>query len=159
MLTNTQLEGQLDTPESEEIRKELFRIIPKDEIDRLKGTLGEFCYEFPGFIDIYYYLSKVIPKSYTVIDFGAGHNPQSYFFLNHKKYIAINPLEGIPMDDGMFCPPNCDIYRMTTKEFIENIDFPKENVFAICNFVPNWYGQDSISLVKNNFRNCYTFYP
>lgn len=143
----------------EEITAYLLSLIPKEEIEKREGTLGEFYPEFVGFVDIYYYLSKVIPKDYTIIDFGAGHNPQSYFFTEHKKYIAVNPLSGIEEDDGMFCPHNCEIYRMTTGEFLNTIDYPKEKVFAICNYVLNWYWQDSIKLVHENFRNIYTFYP
>lgn len=143
----------------EEITSYLLSLIPKEEIDKRVGTLGEFCPEFVGFVDIYHYLSKVVPKDYTIIDFGAGHNPQSYFFIGHKKYIAVNPLSGIKEDDGMFCPHNCEIYRMTTGEFLNTIDYPKEKVFAICNYVPNWHGEDSIKLVHENFRNIYTFYP
>lgn len=62
-------------------------------------------------------------------------------------------------ENGMFCPPNCEIYRMTTGEFLKTVDYPKEKVFAICNYVPNWHGEDSMELVRNNFKNCYTFYP
>ena len=143
----------------EEITSYLLSVIPKEEIEKRAGTLCEFSPEFVGFVDIYYYLSKVIPKDYTIIDFGAGHNPQSYFFTEHKKYIAVNPFSGIKEDDGMFCPSNCDIYRMTTGEFLNTIDYPKEKVFAICNYVPNWHGDDSIKLVHEHFRNVYTFYP
>lgn len=143
----------------EEITAYLLSLIPKDEIEKREGTLGEFYTEFVGFVDIYYYLSKVIPKDYTIIDFGAGHNSQGYFFTEHKKYIAVNPISGIAEDDGMFCPPNCEIYRITTGEFLQKVDYPKSKVFAICNYVPNWYGEDSISLVKDHFRCCYTFYP
>lgn len=143
----------------EEITAYLLSLIPKEEIEKREGTLGEFYPEFVGFVDIYYYMSKVIPKDYTIIDFGAGHNPQSYFFTEHKKYIAVNPLSGIKEDDGMFCPPNCEIYRMTTGEFLQKVDCHKDKVFAICNFVPNWHGEDSMGLVRKSFKNCYTFYP
>lgn len=143
----------------EEITAHLLSLIPKDEIDKLNGTLGEIYPCFMGFVDIYYYLSKVIPKDWTVIDFGAGHNAQCYFFTGHKKYIAVNPISGIKEDDGMLRAPNCEIYRMTTGEFLQKVDYPKDKVFAICNYVPNWYGEDSIKLVHENFRNVYTFYP
>lgn len=143
----------------EEITSYLLSLIPKEEIEKREGTLGEFYPEFVGFVDIYYYMSKVIPKGYTVIDFGAGHNLQSYFFTEHKKYIAVNPLSGIEEENGMFCPPNCEIYRMTTGEFLKTVDYPKEKVFAICNYVPDWYRESSMELVRNKFKNCYTFYP
>ena len=143
----------------EEICNYLYDLIPKEEWERLKGTLGEISSEFLGFCDTYYHLSQIIPKHFTVIDFGSANNPQSYFFTEHKKYIAVNPPSDYAEENGMFCPSNCDIYRMTTGEFIETVEYPKEKVFAICNFVPNWYGEDSMELVRKNFKNCYTFYP
>lgn len=143
----------------EEISKLLFNLIPKNEIDKRLGTLGEFCYSFPGFIDTYYHLSFIIPTNFTVLDFGAGYNSQSYFFLNHKKYIAISP-HSVTEDDGIFCPPNCEVYRMTTGEYLRNVNYPKgDDVFAICNCVPNWHKENSVDLVRLNFKNCFTLYP
>lgn len=143
----------------DQICKKLFELIPKEEWERLDGTLGEMSYDFLGFCDTYCHLSKIIPEDWTVIDFGAANNPQSYFFTRLKKYIAVNPISDIPEENGMFCPPNCEIYRMTTDEFIKTVDYPKEKVFAICNYVPNWHGENSMELVRKNFKNCYTFYP
>lgn len=143
----------------EQICKILFELIPKEEWERLECTLGETSPDFLGFCDTYYHLSKIIPKDWVVIDFGAGNNPQSYFFMEHKKYIAVNPISPFAEENGMFCPPNCEIYRMTTGEFLKSVDYPKEKVFAICNYVPNWHGENSRELVRKNFENCYTFYP
>lgn len=141
------------------ICKKLFELIPKEEWDRLDGILGEMSSDFLGFCDTYYHLSMIIPKDWVVIDFGAANNPQSYFFTEHKKYIAVNPISDIPEENGMFCPSNCEIYRMTTGEFLSSVDYPKEKVFAICNYVPNWHDENSRELVRKNFENCYTFYP
>ena len=145
--------------EYKEILDYLFTLIPKEEIEKNEPYMYEFCSGFAGFVDTYYYLSKVIPKDWTVIDFGAGYNAQSYFFTDHNKYIAVEPDFGQIEDSGMFCPPNCQIYRMTTKQYIYRVDYPKDKVFAICNYVPKWSDEDSVMLVHNKFRNCYTFYP
>lgn len=136
----------------------LYNLIPKEEWERLKGTTGEMYKDFLGFCDTYYHLSIIIPKDWTVIDFGAGNNPQSYFFTRHKKYIAVNPMSEFEEENGMFCPSNCEIYRMTMGEFLKTVDYPKWKVFAICNYVPNWHGEDSMEFVRKNFKNCYTFY-
>lgn len=143
----------------EEICQHLYHIIPKEEWDRLQNRVGEMCGSFLDFCDTYYHLSQIIPKDWTIIDFGAANNPQSYFFTEHKKYIAVNPVNQFDEENGMFCPSNCEIYRMTTGEFLKKVDYPKEKVFGICNFVPDWYGEDSRELVRKNFKNCYTFYP
>ena len=137
----------------------LLSLIPKEEIESLEGSIGEFCPQFMGFVDTYYYLSNIIPKHFTIIDFGSGWNAQSYFFTSHKRYIAVNPISGVKEDDGMFKAPNCEIYRMTTGEFLSKVDYPNVNVFAICSYVPNWYGDNSIEMVKKTFQNCYTFFP
>lgn len=132
-------------------------LIPKEEKDRVFKQ--EFCgidSSFIGFIETYFYLSKIIPKDYTVYDFGAGYNPQCYFFTEHRKYIAISPLE----IDGkeMFKAPNCDIHRCTTGYFLGSLYSPVEKEFAIVNNVPDWYHEYPIDLVKEYFNNCYTFY-
>ena len=141
----------------EQITAYLHSLIPKEEWERVSKET-EIHPEFSCFADTYYHLSQVIPKDYTVIDFGAAYNAQAYFFTNHKKFIAVNPYSAAG-DNGMFKPENCEIYRMTTGEFLQKVDYPKEKVFAICNFVPNWYGENSIEFVHKNFQNVYTFYP
>ena len=141
----------------EQITAYLHSLIPKEEWERVSKE-AEIYPEFSCFADTYYHLSQVIPKDYTVIDFGAAYNAQAYFFTKHKKFIAVNPMS-VTGDNGMFQPDNCDIYRMTTGEFLKKVDYPKSKVFAICNYVPNWHWEDSIELVHKNFRNVYTFYP
>ena len=132
-------------------------LIPKEEKDRVFRQ--ECCgidNSFIGFLEPYYYLSKIIPKNYTVFDFGAAYNPQCYFFTKHKKYIAISPME----IDGkeMFKAPNCEIYRYTTGYFLNHYYKKEGKQFAIVNNVPNWYKEDSMNLAKTFFINCYTFY-
>lgn len=138
---------------------ELLQLIPKKEWDRVSKSPGcEIGPDFLGFIHTYKSLSELIPEDWTVIDFGPAYNTQSYYFRNHKRYIAVEPSKQIEM----FQPDNCDIYRCTTREFIKNhlLDAVNdEKVFAICNYVPNWYSQDSIRLVKEKFRYCFTYYP
>lgn len=142
----------------EAISQYLYEMIPKEEWERVERD-AEIYPDFCCFADTYYHLSQVIPKDYTVIDFGAAYNAQAYFFTKHKKFIAVNPISPAG-DNGMFQPNNCEICRMTTGKFLQKHgNFPNEKVFAICNYVPNWHGEDSIDLVHKNFRNVYTFYP
>ena len=141
----------------EPLNNYLYGLIPKDEWWRVSKE-AEISPEFSCFADTYYHLSQVIPKDYTVIDFGAAYNAQAYFFTKHKKFIAVNPYSAAG-DNGMFKPNNCEIYRMTTGEFLQKEDYPKNKVFAICNFVPNWHGENSIDLIHKKFQNVYTFYP
>lgn len=48
--------------------------------------------EFMGFVDVYYHLSKIIPKHLTVIDIGCCYAPQCLYFKNHHKYIGVGRL-------------------------------------------------------------------
>lgn len=109
----------------------------------------------------YYNLSKMIPKDWTVIDFGCAYNPQSYLFTQHARHIAIEP----PQHDSdfhfeFFQAPNTELVFMTGQDFIEE-ELPKMNLnldktFAIVNFVPS--GACNL-LARETFKNIYTYYP
>ena len=112
----------------------------------------------------YYYLSRMIPKDWTVIDVGCAYNPQSYLFQGHKRHIAIEP-KWLDKDFHFeyFQAPNTELLFMTGQEFIKN-ELPKMNLdldktFAICNYVPEWYGENPMELVRHTFHNCYVYYP
>lgn len=137
----------------------LFETIPEEELDRvLEQEHCDISPDFMGFVSTYDHLSQIIPEHWTVVDFGAAYNPQSYFFTDHKKYIAVEPLGTIK---EMFKPSNCSIYRMSTGEFIkyyaDHLDL--NETFAICNYVPPWENENSGELVREYFPNAYVFYP
>ena len=56
------------------------RILSQDEC--------ELDVDFLGFTEVYRSLSKIIPKHFTVIDFGCYLAAQCYCFGNHKKYVG-----------------------------------------------------------------------
>jgi hypothetical protein len=112
----------------------------------------------------YYYLSRMIPKDWTVIDVGASYGAQSYLFKDHARYIAVEPF--ISSDDWHFEDFKADgteRYQMTAGKFIKdvlptlNLDLGK--TFAICNYVPEWFGENPMELVRQTFHNCYVYYP
>jgi hypothetical protein len=112
----------------------------------------------------YYYLSRMIPKDWTVIDVGASYGAQSYLFKDHARYIAVEPFRS--SDDWHFEDFKADgteRYQMTAGKFIKdvlptlNIDLGK--TFAICNYVPEWFGENPMELVRQTFHNCYVYYP
>ena len=109
----------------------------------------------------YYYLSRMIPKEWTVIDFGCAYNPQSYLFQCHKRHIAIEP-KWLDKDFHFeyFQAPNTELLFMTGQEFIEN-ELPKMNLdlnktFAIVNYVPS--GACNL-MVRETFKNVWAYYP
>jgi hypothetical protein len=129
-------------------------------VDQIKAVFSqEMCDIEPcflGFTDVYKHLAQIIPKHFTVIDFGCAYNPQCYYFLEHRKYIAVDPGESV-----RFKSPNCTIYEATTEQWIKE-HLSKINIhetFAICSYVPPWYGHQSHELVRQNFINVFTYYP
>ena len=109
----------------------------------------------------YYYLSRMIPKNWTVIDFGCAYNPQSYLFQGHKRHIAIEPeWKDSDFKFEYFKAPNTEMLFMTGPDFIENV-LPKMNLdldktFAIVNYVPS--GACNL-MARETFKNIYTYYP
>lgn len=72
----------------QEITNYVLSLIPKEEKDRVFKQ--EYCAigtDFIGFMETYYYLSKIIPKEYTVYDFGCAYNPQCYLFQDHANLL------------------------------------------------------------------------
>ena len=109
----------------------------------------------------YYNLSKMIPKDWTVLDFGCAYNPQSYLFTEHAKFVAIEPeilLKDYCYDH--FQAPNTDFIFATGQKFIKKIlpsmNLDLKHVFAICNFVPS---DECCQMVRETFPNVFTFYP
>ena len=134
----------------------LLNIIPATELDRvLNSELCDIGTDFLGFVDTYFRLADIIPLEYTVIDLGCAYNPQSYFFKDHARYIAVDN-----SDCEKFKPENCELVNQSIYDFINDrlIDFNLDTSFAICNFVPPW-GHDNQLLTRTHFKNCYCYYP
>lgn len=109
----------------------------------------------------YYMLSKMIPKDWTVIDFGCAYNPQSYLFQNHARHIAIEPLyKDKDFNFEYFKAPNTELLFMTGQEFLDHelhkYDLDLNKTFAIVNYVPS--GACNLR-VRETFHNLYVFYP
>jgi hypothetical protein len=140
----------------EEKPDELMEVIPREQIEKvLSQPYCEIQPCFLGFTDIYKALSSIIPKHFTVIDLGCCYNAQCFHFLEHKEYIAVDVWVG-----HKFQSPNCRIFEMTIDAFIAKHlkEFNLKQTFAICSYVPPWYGHD-IKSVAMNFPNIFTFYP
>jgi hypothetical protein len=142
----------------EEINLELFNYIKEHHPEQIEEVFKqdevEILPDFLGFIATYYYLSKIIPLHFTVIDFGCGYNAQSFYFKNHKHYIGVDGWPGIKR----FQAPGTDFYECHISEFIKNNKFDVDSVFAICSYVPDWNYRNR-ELVKENFSNVFIFYP
>ena len=103
---------------------------------------------FLGFVDTYYYLSKIIPKDWTIVDFGCAFAAQAYYFIRHKAFIGV--------DFGIkkrFHFKNTDLYEGTIADYLMQKPI-KERVFAIVNNVPSF----ETELVRNYYPNCFIYY-
>lgn len=131
-------------------------ILPKEQLEAvLNQERCDIDGEFMGFLNEYKYLSKIIPKHFTVIDLGCAYNPQCFYFIEHKKYIAVDIEKCIK-----FQSDNCEIFEKTINNFInENLhNYDLEETFAICSYVPDWYDKNK-ELVRQSFKNLFVFYP
>lgn len=141
----------------EKISLELFKILPPEQVDRVFGQrMVDIDPQFLGFIATYKYLSKLIPKHFTVVDLGCAYNAQCFLFTEHKKYIAVDSFQ----NTERFISPNCDLIVKKISDFIRedmsNINL--KETFAILNYV-SMCGEQNKKIVHDTFDNLYVFYP
>lgn len=132
-------------------------LIPQDQLDRVFGWREcDIDSEFLGFTKIYLSLASIIPKHWTIVDLGCAYAPQAFIFKDHKAYIGVDASVC-----ERFTAPNTTHYTMTTSAFLDQhaADFDQSTTFAICSYVPCWYGDDSRELTRARFRNVFTYYP
>lgn len=155
-----QIEEKIEGMTHEELSMELFKTLPEDQVKRVMNQkMVDIEPQFLGFIGTYYYLSKMIPKHFTVIDLGCSYNPQCFYFTEHKKYIAVD-LSIPPEKLERFRSDNCEIFDCSIENYIKNhiSGLNLQQCFAICNYVPPW-GGDNRKMVREVFENCYIYYP
>ena len=145
----------------------VFSLIPSEEWQRVMKSDASAEIHANSLMcggETYYYLSRMIPKDWTVVDIGAAYGAQSYLFQNHAKYIAVEPYvscEGFRIEN--FKANGTERYDVSAGKFINeilptlNLDLKK--TFAIANYIPNWFGENPIELTRQTFPNCYTYYP
>lgn len=103
---------------------------------------------FLGFVDIYYFLSKIIPRDWIIVDFGCAYAPQAYYFRKHKKYIGVNPTE-----IKKFSFKNTEYFIGTIKDYLNTK--PEQNKrFAICSYVTS----NQTDLVRKYYQDLFVYY-
>lgn len=129
-----------------------FKLIDQREIDRVfresKTASAELDHTFMCFEEIYYPLSLLIPKDWTVIDFGCSYGAQSIFFRTHKRYIGIDS----DTDGIQFQTENSIYHKIRIQDYIEDPfdDFLADKVMAICSAVPDREARELVSLYLNH---------
>lgn len=139
----------------------LYQLIPKEKIDYVfehsKTCSAECDFQFLGFEKVYKAAMSFVPKEKVIIDLGCGYAFQSWYFRNYKKYIGVDC--GL-MDEVTLQTENAEFYFISIQEFITAISpklgYRKEDVFAICSYVPD---EDARKLVKEFFPYCLVCYP
>lgn len=131
---------------NEKISLMLYNIIPENQKRAVFGQ--ERCEiepEFLGFVKIYKNLSEIIPKHFTVIDFGCAYNPQSYLFTDHKRFIAVDEDPNtIP-----FKAQGTEFVNTSIDDFLTNRlhEFDLDETFTICSYVPDEEAAKKYSLM------------
>lgn len=112
---------------------------------------------FLGFMKNYYYLSIILPKYLSIVDFGCAYAAQCIVFKDHRNYIGIDT-GGIKR----FRTQNCKFIEGTFKqenqiEFEErflSLGIPTDKCFLICNYVPGDH-----QWLTNIFDKYFFYYP
>lgn len=110
---------------------------------------------FMCFADVYESLAKLIPKHWTVVDFGCAFAPQCLYFKDHEKYIGVDPGRM-----KRFYTENFSLYESTIIEWFTASQIYALNLdrsFAILSYVPA--DEYSYFLVKTHFKNLFVYYP
>lgn len=113
---------------------------------------------FVGFIDVYFFLSKIIPQNRVVFDVGCAYSFQSYYFRDHYLYVGV---DGGDLRDRLILPGTKHTHQyINSAEDLRELHskyVPRDRAcFAICSYVPS----DGVSkAVKDVFPDCFTLYP
>lgn len=142
---------------------ELAARIPPEEWDRVLASdaSAEIDGSCPTCLD-YTPLAYLIPKHWTVIDFGCSYNAQSYLFEHHKRLISVDlSFDAYEPDFHLerFKPPWCELHEMSIKDWLESGNVAKldlSTTFAICGYVP---ARAEVEMVRHTFKNLFVYYP
>lgn len=140
---------------------ELFKIIPREKIDKIfsisKTAGAELDYTFLGFENVYKAATLFVPQSKVIIDCGCAYAFQSWYFKDYKKYIGID--NGVCVSD-VLRTENSEFYFRSIQSFIKNVfpqlEYSLDEVFAICSYVPD---ENARKLVRETFPYCLVYYP
>ena len=146
---------------------DLWKRLPREQIEQVfRGTASaEINREYLGNILTYEALAQIIPKEWTVVDFGCSYNPQSFLFQKHLRHIAVDydhDYNEPGKDDDMwkafrFHAPGTEFVATDIEGFIEDhlSSLDLKTTFAICSWVPS----DDVELVRQTFPNLFVIYP
>lgn len=136
----------------EELNEKLFKILLEKYPEMVKEVFSQDMCDidssFLGFLEPYYYLYKIIPLDWEIVDFGCAYSPQAYYFRNHKGYTGVDSSisKRFKFNNGVG-------FVGKISEYVK-LNLNKNKVFAICNNVPSI----ETDLVRMNYKDCFIYY-
>lgn len=127
----------------------------REQVGAICGEFGgDVAPECLGSMEIYARLAQIIPCDRIIFDIGCAYAFQAYYFRKHKAYIGVDCLA----KHNRLKTRNSHHFDQTCGEFLQGKTFPQKS-FAICAYVPPWYGENAADLVKQAFNDVFVFYP
>lgn len=136
----------------------LWDLIPQEELDiKLKYGMSELDPEFLCFEHVYFPVSQLVPKDFTIVDLGCNQAAQCYFFKDHKEYIGVDRYDKIY--DHKYIPPlrfmtaNTTHYVMNLEEYLDyySRDLNPDKTYYIMSYVPSH--SDDPKWLSNKVKN------
>ena len=122
-------------------------------LDILHSEGGDIEPDFLGFVEIYYYLSMLIPADRVIYDLGCSTGLQAWFFRNHEKYVGIDLHAN---SKYQLRTPVSEYHSMSAVDFV-HVNVIDGVHFAICNYVPNC-GRWTEEVIPC-FTDIFVYYP
>lgn len=151
-------------------QSELYEKIPKDQLYKFRGDLVEIDHTFMAFLESYEPIAELVPKDFTIIDFGCYMAAQSFLFEDFNKYIGVDNFENyypfktdqedIQSTPDRFISKNSKHFIMDIGEFLDKysneLKKNSDKVYAICSFVPGY--ESFFDKITETFPNCLITY-
>jgi len=151
---------QREPPESDEAEATciaLFNEVSLAHPDQVKRVFShdecDIDANFLGFMETYKALATLIGKDRVIYDLGCAYGFQAWYFREHRGYVGVDVC---PLDARIQLPGHVH-HQMTIEKFVRTMPIDAKH-FAICNFVPSWFGHQTRH-VRERFEQCYVYYP
>ena len=153
-------------------QSELYEKIPKDQLYKFRGDLVEIDHTFMAFLESYEPIAELVPKDFTIIDFGCYMAAQSFLFEDFNKYIGVDNFENyspsrtrtrqedIKRTSERFISKNSEHFVLKIQDFLDiysnELKDNSDKIYAICSFVPGY--ESFFDKITEIFPNCLISY-
>lgn len=151
-------------------QSKLYEKIPKNQLYKFRGDLVEIDHTFMAFLESYEPVVELIPKDFTIIDFGCNMAAQSFLFEDFSKYIGVDNFENfnpstinredIQSKSERFVSKNSEHFILGIEDFLDKysneLKRNSDKIYAICSFVPGY--ETFFDKIVEIFPNCLISY-